>query len=340
MELNERKLNILKAIVKDYIDTAEAIGSRTISKKHDFGVSAATIRNEMADLEELGYLIQPHTSAGRVPSIKGYRLYVDSLMSKGELTDEEKSLIENCMKKNIDDIYSLIHETSKMLSKLTNYTTVAITKSITNNIIKYIQLVNLNEREILLIVISEKGNVKKAHIPVNENIEQAKLNLISDSLTKRLAGKSLSDLDENFISYVKYQIGEFSMIVDELINILNCDDSDEDYSLSLNGAMNIFNYPEFNDILKAKEFLSLVEEKDSVAALIRQKGIQKDNLNILIGNENGKGLEKDCSVVTATYNVDNSTLGKISFIGPTRMDYARVCSIINYMSILLNKKKL
>ena len=339
MELNERKLNILKAIVKDYIDTAEAIGSRTISKKHDFGVSAATIRNEMADLEELGYLIQPHTSAGRVPSVKGYRLYVDSLMSKGELTDEEKSLIENCMQRNIDNIDSLIHETSKMLSKLTNYTTVAITKSITNNIIKYVQLVNLNEREILLIVVSEKGNVKKAHIPVNENVEQAKLNLISDSLTKRLAGKSLADLDENFISYVKYQIGEFSMVVDELINILNGDDSDEDYSLTLNGATNIFNYPEFNDIIKAKEFLNLVEEKDAVTDLIKQKVIQKDNLNILIGNENGKGLEKDRSVVTATYNVDNNTLGKISFIGPTRMDYARVCSIINYMSILLNKKK-
>ena len=339
MELNERKLNILKAIVKDYIDTAEAIGSRTISKKHDFGVSAATIRNEMADLEELGYLIQPHTSAGRVPSVKGYRLYVDSLMSKGELTDEEKRLIENCMKNNIDNINVLIHETSKMLSKLTNYTTVAITKSITNNVIKYIQLVNLNENEILLIVVSEKGNVKKASISVRENIEQAKLNLISDSLTKRLAGKSLSDLDENFISYVKYQIGEFSMVVDELINILNGDDSDDDYSLTLNGATNIFNYPEFNDIIKAKEFLNLVEEKDAVTDLIKQKGIQKDNLNILIGNENGKGLEKDCSVVTATYNVDNNTLGKISFIGPTRMDYARVCSIINYMSILLNKKK-
>ena len=216
MELNERKLNILKAIVKDYIDTAEAIGSRTISKKHDFGVSAATIRNEMADLEELGYLIQPHTSAGRVPSVKGYRLYVDSLMNKGELTDEEKRLIENCMQNNIDNINGLIHETSKMLSKLTNYTTVAITKSIANNVIKYIQLVNLNENEILLIVVSAKGNVKKANIPVRENIEQAKLNLISDSLTKRLAGKSVADLDENFISYVKYQIGEFSMVVDDI----------------------------------------------------------------------------------------------------------------------------
>lgn len=339
MELNERKLNILKAIVKDYIDTAEAIGSRTISKKHDFGVSAATIRNEMADLEELGYLIQPHTSAGRVPSVKGYRLYVDSLMNKGELTDEEKRLIENCMQNNIDNINGLIHETSKMLSKLTNYTTVAITKSIANNVIKYIQLVNLNENEILLIVVSAKGDVNKANIPVRENIEQAKLNLISDSLTKRLAGKSVADLDENFISYVKYQIGEFSMIVDTLIDVLNGEESDDDYSLTLNGATNIFNYPEFNDIIKAREFLNLVEEKDAVTDLIKQKGIQKDNLNILIGNENGKGLEKDCSVVTATYNVDNNTLGKISFIGPTRMDYARVCSIINYMSILLNKKK-
>lgn len=338
MELNERKLNILRAIVKDYIETAEAIGSRTISKKYDLGVSAATIRNEMADLEELGYLVQPHTSAGRVPTEKGYRLYVDSLMGKNELTDDEKHAIEMCMEHNIGNINRLMNETSKMLSKLTNYTTVAITKKVQDNIIKHVQLVNLSDEDILLIVVSEKGDIRKTHIKTNSNIEQSKLNIISDNLTKRLSGKSVSDLDDNFISYIKYQIGEFSIIVDEIINMLNQESSKGDYSMYLSGATNIFNYPEFRDVIKAKEFLNMIEEKENIAKLIKEPGITKDNRKITIGVENGGELAKDCSIVTATYNVGENALGKISFIGPTRMDYERLCSIINYMSMLINKK--
>ena len=177
MELNERKLNILKAIVKDYIETAEAVGSRTISKKHDLGVSAATIRNEMADLEELGYLIQPHTSAGRVPSEKGYKLYVNSLMGNAELSDKEKIIIEKCIRKNVSNIKDLIHETSKLLSQLTNYTTVAVTKSLVNQSnIKHIQLVSMNDNKILLIVVTDKGDIKNSYISNDSYLEQSKLN--------------------------------------------------------------------------------------------------------------------------------------------------------------------
>lgn len=338
MELNERKLKILKAIVKDYIETAEAVGSRTISKKHDLGVSAATIRNEMADLEELGYLIQPHTSAGRVPSEKGYKLYVDSLMSQSELSDEEKILIESCINKNVNDIRDLIHETSKLLSEITNYTTVAVTKNLVNqSVIKHIQLVSMNDNNILLIVVTDKGDIKNVNLATNTRLDQSKLNIISDNLTRKLSGKSIVDLDEKLIAFIKYEISEHAVLIDELIDALNFDTND-DTSISLSGATNIFNYPEFNDVLKAKSFLHMLEHKEIISSMAKSKGIQKDNVNIIIGSDNDFELAQDCSIVTATYNISRDLVGRISFIGPTRMDYAKIYTIVNYMSLIFNKK--
>ena len=339
MELNERKLNILKAIVKDYIDTAEAVGSRSISKRYDLGISAATIRNEMADLEELGYLIQPHTSSGRVPSEKGYKLYVNSLMGSTELSDEEKIIIEKCIKQNVSNIKDLIHETSKLLSQLTNYTTVAVTKGLVNQSnIKHIQLVSMNNNEILLIVVTDKGDIKNAYISNDSYLEQSKLNLISDNLTKRLAGKSITEIDNNLIAFIKYEISEYSILIDNLINALSFNIVEDDLSVSLNGATNILNYPEFNDVIKARSFLNMLEKKEAITTMVKSKGIQKDNINITIGSDNDCEIAKECSIVTATYNIDKDLVGKISFIGPTRMDYARIYAIVNYMSLLFNMK--
>ena len=339
MKLNERKLNILKAIVKDYIETAEAVGSRTISKKYDLGISAATIRNEMADLEELGYLIQPHTSAGRVPSEKGYKLYVDMLMGKSELSNEEKKLIQDCIQNNVSHIKDLIQETSKLLSQLTNYTTVAVAKSLNNqNVIKHIQLVSIDENKILLIVVTNNGDIKKADLTSDIYLDQSKLNIISDNLTRKLLGKSIVEIDERLIAFIKYEIGEYSNLIDGLIDALNYNMSEEEAVFSLNGATNIFNYPEFNDIIKAKSFLNMIEKKETIDSMLKSKGIQKDNVNIIIGSDNDLELAKDCSIVTATYNIDKDLVGKISFIGPTRMDYARIYAIVNYINLLFNKK--
>ena len=339
MKLNERKLNILKAIVKDYIETAEAVGSRTISKKHDLGISAATIRNEMADLEELGYLIQPHTSSGRVPSEKGYKLYVDMLMSKSELSNEEKKLIEDCIQNNVSHIKDLIQETSKLLSQLTNYTTVAVAKSLNyQNVIKHIQLVSMDNNKILLIVVTNTGDIKKAELNSTIYLEQSKLNIISDNLTKKLLGKNIVEIDERLIAFIKFEIGECSNLIDGLIDALNFNMSEEEAVFSLNGATNILNYPEFNDVIKAKSFLNMIDKKETIDSMLKSKGIQKDNVNIIIGSDNDLELAKDCSIVTATYNIDKDLVGKISFIGPTRMDYARIYAIVNYINLLFNKK--
>ncbi|MFR4161664.1 MAG: heat-inducible transcriptional repressor HrcA [Paraclostridium sordellii] len=338
-ELNERKLNILKAIVKDYIDTAEAVGSRTLSKKYELGISAATIRNEMADLEEMGYLIQPHTSSGRIPSEKGYKLYVDSLMKEYELNTVEKHLIEESINKNMNYMNDLIHETSKLISKLTNYTTIAVTKNVSNlQNIKHIQLVGLDEKSIVLIIVTEKGEIKNTTISTNTYIDQAKLNLISDKLTRKLAGKNICEIDEEFLTYIKYEIAENSLIIDKLVESLNFGIEKNETSISLSGATNIFNFPEFSDVVRAKTFLTMLEEKDNISNMLKSKGIQKENLNIIIGSDNQCEVAQDCSIITATYNIDKDVVGKISLIGPTRMDYAKVYSILNYMGLLLNKK--
>ena len=339
MELTERKLNILKAIVKDYIETAEAVGSRTISKKYNLGVSAATIRNEMADLEELGYLIQPHTSSGRVPSEKGYKLYVDSLMNGSELNDIEKHLIEETIQNNMNYMKDMIHETSKLISKLTNYTTIAVTNNVSNQSnIKHIQLVGLDTKTIVLVIVTDKGDIKNTNLMANMTIDQSKLNIISDNLTKKLSGKSITEIDEDFLNYIKYEISESSVFIDELVDALNFHIEENDTSMSLSGTTNIFNYPEFSDVLRAKTFLNMLEEKENISNMLKSKGIQKENLNIIIGSDNECEVAKDCSIITATYNIDKDVVGKISLIGPTRMDYAKVYSILNYMGLLLNKK--
>ena len=272
MELTERKLNILKAIVKDYIETAEAVGSRTISKKYNLGVSAATIRNEMADLEELGYLIQPHTSSGRVPSEKGYKLYVDSLMNGSELNDIEKHLIEETIHNNMNYMKDMIHETSKLISKLTNYTTIAVTKNVSNQSnIKHIQLVGLDTKTIVLVIVTDKGDIKNTNLMANMTIDQSKLNIISDNLTKKLSGKSITEIDEDFLNYIKYEISESSLFIDELVDALNFHIEENDTSMSLSGTTNIFNYPEFSDVLRAKTFLNMLEEKENISNMLKLK---------------------------------------------------------------------
>lgn len=339
MDLTDRQMNILKAIVKDYVETAEAVGSRTISKKYKLGISAATIRNEMSDLEDMGYLIQPHTSAGRIPTQKGYELYVGSLMSDHELEDHEKEKLQKCIRSDFEKSDNFISELSKILSSMTNYTTIAVyDRGVESHKIRYIQLVSLSLNKILLIVVSEEGEIKSREFETTIELPQAKLNIISTRLSNKLEGMRIGDLDEDMISYIKYEIGEYSEIVDDLVYLLNNVMSTDGYKMSMTGATNIFNYPEFNDMVKARSFLNMLEEKENIAKMIKTKGIQKDNLNIVIG-ENSDDINTDLSIITATYNVSDNLHGKISFIGPTRMDYSKVYSILNYMSLLLDDKK-
>ena len=201
-----------------------------------------------------------------------------------------------------------------------------------------IQLVGLDTKTIVLVIVTDKGDIKNTNLMANMTIDQSKLNIISDNLTKKLSGKSITEIDEDFLNYIKYEISESSVFIDELVDALNFHIEENDTSMSLSGTTNIFNYPEFSDVLRAKTFLNMLEEKENISNMLKSKGIQKENLNIIIGSDNECEVAKDCSIITATYNIDKDVVGKISLIGPTRMDYAKVYSILNYMGLLLNKK--
>jgi heat-inducible transcriptional repressor len=338
VSLTERKRKILEAIIKDYIENAEAVGSRTISKKYELGVSAATIRNEMSDLEEMGYLIQPHTSSGRVPSEKGYKLYVNSLMKEDNLTNPEKQFIKQSIIKNMGEVRYLLEDTLKLLSKFTNCTSVALTPKASQSKINHLQIVYVSENSILLIIITDKGVVKNTLIKHNMQMNQEKVDIISKMLSEHFIGKTMSDLDEEFISYINSKMLNYNKILDNILNGIyyNLSQTD-DLEILLNGVTNIFNFPEFNDIVKAKAFLNLLEEKQTVANILNTKGITKEHLNIVIGSDNYDDIIKDCSVITATCDIDGIVIGKIGIIGPTRMDYSKMCSIVNCVGDVLKK---
>ena len=339
MALTPRKLKILQFIIREYIDTAEPVGSRTISKNKELGISAATIRNEMADLEELGFLSQPHTSAGRIPSQKAYRLYVDSMMESDSLKDEQKDEIKERLEKKITSIEELLGDALEILSQLTNYTAIAMTPDIVKEMtIKHLQLVPINKKSLVLVVVTDTGEVKNSAINLREEIEDEKVNIISQMLSEKLMGHKITELDEVFISYIKGEVSNYNRIFEDIFQVLKGNvKGEKEFNIILNGATNIFNFPEFNDILKAQSFLKLLEQKDAIYELFNSKGIEKENVNIVIGSQEMTDIYKDCSLLTATYLIKGKAVGKLGIIGPTRMDYSNVYSVINYIAQTLSK---
>jgi len=334
--LNERKLKILQAIIQDYIETAEPVGSRTLSKKYDLGVSPATIRNEMADLEELGFIIQPHTSAGRIPSDKGYRLYVDQFIALRKMVDIESNYLELDLLTKVAEIEQILQCSSKLLSQLTNYTTVALAPQVKESKLKHIQLVPIDAESTLAVIITDSGMVKKPIIRLSAKVSENGFQTISNFLNDKLHGLAIKNIETALIEILSQELMDFSSIIDKIIpEIFQSLDETNDIDIFLNGAMNIFNFPEYNDIFKAKSFLELLEEKELLSSLITS--FDTEGLSISIGSENMYKEAKDCSLVTATYKVDNTILGWLSVIGPTRMDYSTVVSVMAGVSKSINE---
>lgn len=341
MDLNERKIKILEAIITDYIETGEPIGSRTIAKKYNLGVSPATIRNEMSDLEELGLIIQPHTSSGRVPSDKGYRLYVDEFMEQRKLTDEETSILKSVIKNNINHMDYLMEQTAKALSMLTNYTTV-VSKPITEDIkIKHIQLMPLDEKSIIAVFVTENKDIKNIVINVNKEFEQTKLISISNSISNILKNYSLDEIKQQIFLNKKILDNEkilnkqnifseeeqiISLVFEEIFKSFQ---EEEEIKLYTSGVNNILDFPEFSNIEKAKSIFQTFEEKEILVNIFgNNNNTDANSIQILIGNENCIEPLKDCSIVKTEYKIAN-TIGKIGIIAPTRMDYAKAVSILN-----------
>ncbi len=323
MEMDERKIRILQAIINDYIST---VGSRTIAKKYDLGISSATIRNEMADLEEMGYLEQPHSSAGRKPSNKGYRLYVDKLMKIHELTPEEEYIIKNQILVNaLFEVNTIIKHTTMLLSELTNLTSIVKTPSVSKSYIKYIQLVSIDSSNILLVIITDSGIIKNNVIRVGKVVSADVLSRLSNILNARLKNLNCEQINLEVINNLKRDLEGHEDIFNAIIPVLHESLSNNDSSeIYMEGTTNIFNYPEYKDIEKAREFLSLLDNKSKVSGLLNNSS----NISIKIGAENFIEGAEDCSVISAVYNVKDRPVGEIGVIGPTRMPYSKVIPVL------------
>lgn len=337
MKLNDRKLKILQAIVHSYITSAEPVGSRAISKKYQLGVSPATIRNEMADLEELGFLTQPYTSAGRIPSDQAYRLYVDSILENQKRSIiKEKEEIKKLLAQEIGEVESLLQNSAKILSKITNYTSLAIAPQVRGSKLKHIQLVPVDESKILVVIVTESGLVKNALLRIDNDLTHNHLNKISNFLNTKLKGLFIEDLGTEIEESLIKEMYNFKSTISDIIPFVNeVLDTHKVDTLYADGVTNIFDFPEYSDIDKAKAFLSFIENRDSVLDMLLNTEFK--DMEIRIGSENSYEEIKNCSLITATYRFNGKTIGKIGVIGPTRMEYSKVISVVRSLALVLSE---
>lgn len=334
MEIGDRKKAILSAIVRDYIQTGEPVGSRTIAKKYDVGFSSATIRNEMTDLEELGLIVQPHTSSGRIPSDKGYRFYVDKLMEIDSPTEEEIQLIKSFIHlTTINEIEKLIKRTAKIISEVTNYTAAILTPSVNTSIIVSLKLIPVSETELIAVVVTDMAQIKNIMIKLPKPISPEMLNNINAMLNKKLCGLTIEEINLSVISSIQGELKGYNEILNSIIPLLYDSLKAEKQKIYFSGASNIFSHIEYNNVENARDFLSLLEETD-----ILQEVFTKTNtpLEISIGNENDIDDIKNYSIVKATYSINQKPVGSIGVIGPKRMNYSKVMGVLKYFTDTLN----
>ena len=329
MELDERKKKILQAVIRNYLETGEPVGSRTISKDTDLNLSSATIRNEMSDLEEMGYILQPHTSAGRIPSDKGYRFYVDTMLEEREREVEElKGLL---FEKN-EKMDTLLKRVARVLATNTNYAAMITSPQYQRNKLKFIQLSRVDEHQILAVVVVEGNVIKNTMLHVDEALDDATLLKLNILLNTHLNGLSIDEINLGMISAMKQQAGIHSSIVSGVVDaVAEAIRSDEDLRIYTSGTNNILKYPELTDNReKASELINVFEEKKVLGELVQETLSDENNtgIQVYIGNETPVQSMKDCSVVTATYELGEGMRGTIGIIGPKRMDYDKVIGLI------------
>ena len=331
--LSDRKMMILKSIIDDYILTGIPVGSRSLSKKPDLDFSPATIRNEMADLEEMGYLDKPHTSAGRMPSDIAYRLYVDRLMNVNQITSQEANNIRQYFNLKMNELEQVIDTTARVLSELTHHISLVMSPQLEIIKIKRIQIVKLTETKALLIIVTDSGIIKDTVILISGGIDEDYLNMLSNVLTQNAANKTLGEAAQIIREVCGSQIGDQRALLDEIFSAISENSDRKD--VVLGGVKNILDYPEYADTKKARDLLQLLETKDMLYDMLDVTGDLE--FSIKIGSENAFEEFKNMSVVTATYRVGGQKMGSFGIIGPTRMDYGKVISVLNYVGLSLNE---
>ncbi len=337
MELDERKKKILQAVIRNYLETGEPVGSRTISKYTDLNLSSATIRNEMADLEEMGYILQPHTSAGRIPSDKGYRFYVDAMMEEKE---REVVEMQELMVERQDKMETLLKQVAKVLAQNTRYATMISAPQTHRNKLKFIQLSRVDAHQLLAVIVIEGNVIKNNILHVNEELSDETLLRLNILLNTNLNGLSIDEINLGMISVMKQQAGIHSDIVSEVIDaVAEAIRAEEDLEIYTSGTNNIFRYPELADQQKASELINTFEEKQLLGELLHEASDKEEStgIQVYIGAETPVQSMRDCSVVTATYELGDGMKGTIGIVGPKRMDYDKVVGTLRTIQTQLDE---
>ena len=338
-ELDERKQKILHAIIQNYLETGEPVGSRTISKYADLGLSSATIRNEMSDLEEMGYIIQPHTSAGRIPSDMGYRFYVDQLMKEKE---QEVTEMKELMIQRQDKMELVLKQMAKVLAANTNYATMITSPQYHRTKLKFIQLSVISEDQLLAVVVAEGNVVKNKVIPISHGLDNETILKLNILLNTSLNGLTMEEINLSTIAKLKEQAGIHSEVINSVLDaVAEAIQMDDDLEVYTSGTTNIFKYPELADSTKASALISAFEDKQQLASLMEDmKDGEDTGIQVYIGNETPGQTMKDCSVVTTTYELGEGMRG---IVGPKRMDYEKVVdnlkTLTNQLDLIFNKNK-
>ncbi len=328
MELQERKMKILQAVIRNYLETGEPVGSRTISKYTDLHLSSATIRNEMADLEEMGLIIQPHTSAGRIPTDEGYRIYVDDMLREKE---QEVENMKSVLVEKEDKLENLLKQVAKLLAVNTQYASMISAPLVQRNKIKFIQLTQIDPQQVLAVIVIEGNLIRNTVIPVGEELSTETLLKLNMLLNTNLNGLSVEQINLGLIAAIKQQAGIHSEIVSKVIDAAaEAIRADEDLEIYTSGANNIFRYPELADQSKASQIISDFEEKQVLGSIVQETLAEEsgNGIQVYIGKEMPTQGMQNCSVVTATYELGEGMKGTVGIIGPKRMDYDKVVGVL------------
>ncbi|MCM3698577.1 heat-inducible transcriptional repressor HrcA [Paenibacillus macerans] len=336
--LTERQRMILTALVDDYIRSAEPVGSRSISKRGDVGYSPATIRNEMADLEELGFLEQPHTSAGRIPSIKGYRYYVDHLTPLNLITPEELKTLKAFFAEKLNAAEQLIQHAGTILSHMTNYTSILLGPEVFHTSLRHFQLLPLNENTAVAILVTNTGQVENKTVSIPAGVSVSEMERVVNLLNVKLAGLPIYKLKTALYNEIGQEMQRHIEHFEELMKVLDqvLGSGSDGQRLFLSGATNMLTQPEFRDVDKVKSILDLLEETPTLTKMMSSASLGS-GIQVRIGTENDHEAFANCSLITATYQIEGETVGTIGILGPTRMEYGRVIRILDILSKDLSK---
>jgi heat-inducible transcriptional repressor len=328
--LSERQRMILSAIIDDYVRSAEPIGSRSISKRGNVSFSPATIRNEMSDLEEMGFLEQPHTSAGRIPSHKGYRYYVDHLLQKESLGTHDLDAMKVTFAQRIQEMEDVIQHVAGMLSSLTNYTSVVLGPEVFSTTLKHLQIIPLNETTAVAIIVTNTGHVENKTVTIPEGMAMSEIEKVVNILNARLKNVPLLQFKSKLYNEISTELSKYVSGYQDLISVVESVlQNDEKDRIFLGGTTNMLNQPEFKDVDKIKSILDLLDESPTLVRLFTPS---IEGVEVKIGSENGITAIHNCSLITASYSIGDSPIGTIGIIGPTRMEYARVINLLNVVS--------